>query len=73
MYMYSIADALNGYLHYSAFQWPGTASFLGYPVTLLFFTQRYYITASFVKTVISFPTTNTRIACVYMASHNVAF
>ena len=31
----------------------GTASFLDYPVTLLFIT-RYSITASFVKTVISF-------------------
>ena len=48
-----------------------TASFLGYPVTLLLF-QRYSVTASFVKTVISFPATNTRIKCIYMASRNVA-
>ena len=47
----------------------GTAGFLGYPVTLLFIT-RYYITASFLKTAISFPATNTRIV-FYMASHSV--
>ena len=49
----------------------GTASFLGYPVILLLL-QRYSITASFVKTVISFLATNTRIACNYMASRSVA-
>ena len=37
----------------------GTASFHGYPVTLLFIT-RYSITASFIKTVISFPATDSR-------------
>ena len=41
----------------------GTASFLGYPVTLI---------ASFLKTAISFPATNTRITCVYMASCSIA-
>ena len=41
----------------------GTASFLGYPVTVLFST-RYSITASFVKTAISFPATNTRIVYI---------
>ena len=50
----------------------GTASFLDYPVTLFFIT-RYSITASFVKTVISFAVTDTRIACIYMASRGVAF
>ena len=49
----------------------GTASFLGCPVILLLL-QRYCITASFVKTVISFPTTNTRTTCIYMASRSVA-
>ena len=48
----------------------GTASFLGYPVILLLL-QRYSIAASFVKTVISFPATNTRIVCIYMASRSV--
>ena len=48
----------------------GTASFR-YPVILLLL-QRYSITASFVKTVISFPATNTRIACIYMASRSVS-
>ena len=38
----------------------GTASFLGYPVTLLFITKVYSITASFVETVIIFPATNTK-------------
>ena len=50
----------------------GTASFLGYPVILLFITKVYSITASFVKTVISFPTINARIVCNYMASRSVA-
>ena len=52
----------------------GTAGFFGYPVILLLLPrllQRYSITASFVKTMISFPATNTRIACIYMASHSV--
>ena len=53
-----------------------TASFLGYPVTLLFITRYSYsiITASFIKTVsvISFPATDSRIACIYMASRSVA-
>ena len=49
----------------------GTASFLGYPVTLIFIT-RYSITASFIKTVISFPATDRIIACIYMASRSVA-
>ena len=49
----------------------GTASFLGYPVTLPFIT-RYSITASFINTVISFPATDSRIACFYMASRSVA-
>ena len=49
----------------------GTASFFGYPVTLLFL-HRYSITTSFVKTVISFPATNTRITCICMDSHSVA-
>ena len=48
----------------------GTASFLDYPVTLFFIT-RYSITASFVKTVISFAVTDTRIVCIYMASRGV--
>ena len=45
----------------------GTASFLR-----LFLLQRYYITASFLKTAMSFPASNTRIMCVCMASHSVA-
>ena len=36
-----------------------------------FLLQRYYITASFLKTAISFPATNTRILYVYMVSRNV--
>ena len=47
----------------------GKAS-LRYPVILLLL-QRYSITASFVKTVISFPVINTRIACIYMASSSI--
>ena len=50
----------------------GTAGVLGYPVILLLL-QRYSITASFVKTVISFPATSTRIVCVYMASHSIIY
>ena len=49
----------------------GTASFLGYPVTLIFVT-RYSITASFINTVISFLVTDSRNACIYMASRSVA-
>ena len=49
----------------------GTASFLGYSVTLIFIT-RYSITASFIKTVISFPATDSRIVCIYMASRSVS-
>ena len=46
----------------------GTASFLGYPVTLLFITKALY--NCFI--LISFPATNTRIASVYLASHSIA-
>ena len=70
-YVYS-HKALNGYFRIvMACEKDGRASFLGYPVIFLLL-QRYSITASFVKTVISFPATNTRIACIYMASHSVA-
>ena len=48
----------------------GTASFLGYLVTL--FITRYSITASFIKTVINFLATDSKITCVYMASSSVA-
>ena len=47
----------------------GTASFLGYPVTLLLLATKV-LTASFVKTVIGFPAANTRITCIYMASRS---
>ena len=52
----------------------GTASFLGYPVTLLLLHDPSFVTkvltASFVKTVIGFPAINTKIACIYMASRS---